>query len=30
MRHAAPRIVSLFPSRVRQVIDPAYRHGVAR
>lgn len=30
MRRAAPRIVSLFPTRVRQVIDPAYRHGVAR
>jgi len=30
MRHVAPRLVSLFPARVRQVIDPAVRHGVAR
>ena len=30
MRHAAPRIVRLFPARVRQVIDPAYRFSASR
>lgn len=30
MGHLAPRIVSRFPARVRQVIDPVYRYGGAR
>ena len=29
MRNVAPRIVSRFPDRLRNVIDPVYRYGVA-
>ncbi|MCY3783888.1 MAG: hypothetical protein OXG79_08900 [Chloroflexi bacterium] len=30
MRRVAPRLVSRLPGRVRNVVDPAYRHGLTR